>query len=143
MKLTQSFGALLFAAAALAQNVIITLPTEGQSVTAGSNITVDVERPEQLTGFDQVALIISMTSCASGACLPMAEGLDIILYNGAFNPVEPNPNPAHQQPNQNFTVAIPAALQKGEALIGVTQIALVSASLALWVEYQNVTVNVV
>ncbi|EGN95792.1 hypothetical protein SERLA73DRAFT_187013 [Serpula lacrymans var. lacrymans S7.3] len=132
----------LFATAAYAQNVFVTAPSNGVSLSPGSNFTVDVERPNSLSGSEEVAVVIALQSCATRACLPPSEWLGTILYNGNFSPVEPNPNPMHQQPNQNFTVQIPPSFQNGSALLSVTHVALIGAGYNPYMEFHNVSMNI-
>ncbi|KAH7920762.1 hypothetical protein BV22DRAFT_1132822 [Leucogyrophana mollusca] len=129
-------------AVAFGQGVIITLPTGGANVSAGSNFLVDITRPNSLSGSEEVAVVIALQSCAARACSPPSDVLGSILYNGPFNPQAPNPNPDHQQLNQNFTVQVPSGFQSGSALLSVTHVALIGAGPAPWIQYQNVTVNV-
>jgi len=133
------FSLVLFAAAALAQNAVIGLPTQGQSVTPGTNLTVQVQRPNSLTGSEEVAVVIGFQSCPSGPCISAASYMGQILYNGPFDPVY---HEVYNPPYQNFSVQVPANAPAGTALIGVAHVTLVGAGLYPYMEVLNQTVSV-
>ncbi|KAH7929598.1 hypothetical protein BV22DRAFT_1029212 [Leucogyrophana mollusca] len=130
----------LFAATALAQSAAIGYPPQGLSVSPGSSLTVQVERPNTLTGSEEVAVVIGLQSCtARPACIDPAELMGDILYNGPFAPVYHEPqNP----PYQNFTVQIPSSFQNGTALIGVAHVTLIGAGLYPYLETLNRTITI-
>ncbi|KAJ6493999.1 hypothetical protein C8R47DRAFT_1118009 [Mycena vitilis] len=132
----------LLAASAYGQRAFIGAPADGTSVTAGSNITVELDRPDTLTGSTEVAVIIGFFSCTStgSVCPGPSEALGTILYNGPYDPeFQPGPKP----PYQNFTVTIPPSAPKGKAQLGVAHFSLVGASEVPILETLNVTLNVV
>ncbi|OQE09338.1 hypothetical protein PENFLA_c107G10169 [Penicillium flavigenum] len=75
-----------FAGVFLAQNSIIGIPTAGQKLTKGSNVVIQLERPNSLTDSTEIAVVIGISSCASIACRPAGEVMGTILYNGDFDP---------------------------------------------------------
>ncbi|KAJ6461072.1 hypothetical protein C8R45DRAFT_538174 [Mycena sanguinolenta] len=136
----------LFAAAALAQSVNIGAPDDGTTVSAGSNITVEIDRPDTLTPSTEVAIIIGFLSCGSFAsgCLPPSEGLGTILYDGPYNPqFASSGGGVNHRPHQNFTVTIPSSAPPGIAQLGVAHVALVGADQWPLLETLNITLNVV
>ncbi|KAH7909228.1 hypothetical protein BJ138DRAFT_1011266 [Hygrophoropsis aurantiaca] len=136
----------IFFGIAFGQNIMIAAPLQGTRVSPGSNIVVDIQRPNSLSSSEEVAVVIAIQSCATSPCIPPTKSLGMILYNGHFNPQEPqlsSPNAGFQQPGQNFTIQIPPSLRNGSALITITHLALIGAGPIPWLEYQNVSLVVV
>ncbi|KIJ59709.1 hypothetical protein HYDPIDRAFT_140319 [Hydnomerulius pinastri MD-312] len=134
------FSLALFAAAAFAQNAFIGLPTQGQSVSPGSSLIVQVTRPNTLSGSEEVAVVIGLQSCPGRPCTSPADYMGQILYNGPFSPQYHEPqNP----PYENFTVQIPSTIQNGTALIGVAHVTLLGAGSYPWLEVLNQTITIV
>ncbi|KAJ7449190.1 hypothetical protein FB451DRAFT_1053488 [Mycena latifolia] len=134
----------MFATAAFAQNVAIGAPANGASVKAGSNITVEVDRPDTLTGSTEVAVVIGFFSCVPfpQGCPPPSEIIGNVLYNGPYDPeFHTNVTPS-KPPYQNFTVTIPASARTGPAQLSVTHLSLVGAGPFPFLESLNITVNV-
>ncbi|KAA1473333.1 hypothetical protein DENSPDRAFT_839793 [Dentipellis sp. KUC8613] len=132
-------------AAVSAQTVSIGSPADGSSITPGDNITVQVLRPDSLTGSQEVALVISVVGCPENGCLGPSEVLGTTLYQGGFNPQFPPPGSRTPQdaPQQNFTVALPTNLQSGgKAQLSVVHLALVGAGPYPMFELKNVTLNI-
>ncbi|KAF5383928.1 hypothetical protein D9757_007404 [Collybiopsis confluens] len=125
-----------------AQNVVIGAPAMGSSVTAGSNLTVRVDRPDTLSGSEEVAVVVGLWSCGDNACPGPSSVLGTILYNGPFKPQFSEPSNG-LPPHENFSVAIPATFTKGRAQFGVVHVALGGAGLAPFMQTLNTTVNVV
>lgn len=151
---TPLIGPILLAAAAFAQSVDIGAPASGTTVKAGSNITVEVDRPvsrtnqilnktsyivhrphtvpqNTLTGSTEVAVVIGFLSCvgfSTGICPPPSEIIGSILYNGPYDPqFHTNVTPT-KPPYQNFTVTIPKTAEAGPAQLSVTHFSLVGVS---------------
>ncbi|KAF7377903.1 hypothetical protein MSAN_00214000 [Mycena sanguinolenta] len=136
----------IFMAGALAQSVDIGAPADGTTVSAGSNITVEIDRPDTLTGSTEIAIIIGFLPCGASAsgCLPPSEGLGTILYNGPFDPeFSSSGGGVNHRPHQNFTVTIPSSASPGVAQLGVAHVALVGAGEFPLLETLNITLNVV
>ncbi|KAJ7348151.1 hypothetical protein DFH08DRAFT_779446 [Mycena albidolilacea] len=134
-----------FATAAFAQNVVIGAPADGTTVTAGSNMTVEVDRPNSLTGSTEVAVVIGFLSCvgfSSETCPPASEILGSILYNGPYDPEFHTNVSRSKPPHQNFTVTIPATARTGPAQLSVTHLSLVGAGPFPLLETLNMTLNV-
>ncbi|OJJ95763.1 hypothetical protein ASPACDRAFT_1891584 [Aspergillus aculeatus ATCC 16872] len=132
-------AAAAFLGTALAQNAAIGLPKAGQTVQPGQSLTVQVQRPNTITGSQEMAVAIGFQSCASGNCYAADEYMGTILYNGAFNPVY---HEYYLPPYENFTVTVPASAAAGQAVIGVAHATLVGASAAPYLEVLNQTVTV-
>ncbi|KAI0061550.1 hypothetical protein BV25DRAFT_1916897 [Artomyces pyxidatus] len=129
------------AAAASAQTINIGLPTAGTSVTPGSSITVQANRPNSLSSSQEVAIVISMLEC-SGPCPDPADRLGTTLYSGSFNPQYPaHPRP-QDQPQQNFTVTVPSYFTAATAQLSVVHLSLIGAGPVPLFEIKNTTVNV-
>ncbi|KAH7889170.1 hypothetical protein F5I97DRAFT_1934137 [Phlebopus sp. FC_14] len=134
------FSLALFAAATVAQNAAITYPSGRTPVSPGRSLTVQVSRPNTLTGSEEVAVVIGFQSCVGRPCVSPADYMGQILYNGPFNPQYHDPeNP----PYENFTVNIPSNAAHGIALIGVSHVTLIGAGLYPWLEVLNQTITIV
>ncbi|GLB41551.1 hypothetical protein LshimejAT787_1001510 [Lyophyllum shimeji] len=131
-----------FLAGVSAQSINIGYPQDGATVQAGSNLTVEIDRPNTLSGSTEIAVVIGVQSCASSPCHSPADGLGNILYNGGYKP-QYNQPPDSKPPHQNFTVTIPSTLAKGKALLGVAHMTLIGAGAAPILETRNITLNVV
>ncbi|KAL2867551.1 uncharacterized protein BJX67DRAFT_380903 [Aspergillus lucknowensis] len=129
------------AATALAQNVFVYLP-EGKTLERGSEVTVQVARPNSLTGSTELAVAIGIQHCdQKNGCLPAASTLGTVLYHGGFNPQYHNHNTG--LPYENFTVTVPEDTVAGKAVVGVAHAALVGASEWPFLEVVNTTATVV
>ncbi|KAJ5863899.1 uncharacterized protein N7529_005815 [Penicillium soppii] len=134
------FSLALFALSALAQNAHIGVPVEGQTVTAGEELIVQVQRPNSLSPSVEVGVVIGFTSCASTPCRSAEDILGTILYNGPFKPVY---HETSLPPYENFTVTVPASAAKGNGQINVAHAALIGAGPQAFLESLNQTVVVV
>ncbi|KII83245.1 hypothetical protein PLICRDRAFT_180650 [Plicaturopsis crispa FD-325 SS-3] len=142
MKFSTLLALPLFAASALAQSIQIGAPAAGTSVSPGSSLVVEVDRPNSLTGSQEVAIVIALDSCSSsGGCRPPSDVLGNILYSGGFNPEYSTPADG-KPPHQNFTVQIPSGAQSGTNLLTVTHFSLVGAGPYPLFEYRNITLNI-
>ncbi|KAL4962048.1 uncharacterized protein BDV14DRAFT_203202 [Aspergillus stella-maris] len=127
------------AATALAQNAFVNLP-QGKEIKAGSDIVVQVTRPNSLTGSTEIGIGIGIQHCGDNGCLDSDSTLGTELYAGSFSP---NYHESTSQPYQNFTVTIPEGIQTGPAVVGVAHAALVGASVWPFFEVINTTATVV
>ncbi|KAG2135182.1 uncharacterized protein EDB93DRAFT_1171184 [Suillus bovinus] len=137
MKLVLSLA--LFAVSAFAQSAAIGYPPQGLSVSPGSNMTVQVERPDSLTGSEEVAVVIGIQSCPGSPCISPADYMGQILYNGPF---DPQFHETYLPPYDNFTVQIPSSIANGTALLGVAHVTLVGAGLYPFLETLNRTITI-
>jgi len=133
------FALSLFATAAFAQNAALGAPMFNQTVSPGSDLIVQVQRPNSLTGSEEVAVVIGLQSCPNRPCIPPSDLLGDILYNGPFKPVY---HEVYLPPYQNFTVQIPSTFSAGTALIGVAHVTLVGAGLYPYLETLNRTITI-
>lgn len=129
----------LLAASALAQGAAIGYPPQGLSVSPGSSLAVQVERPNSLTGSEEVAVVIGIQSCPGTPCISPAGYMGQILYNGPFNPQY---HETYNPPYENFTVQIPSSIASGTALLGVVHVTLVGAGLYPLLETLNRTITI-
>ncbi|KAF8119615.1 hypothetical protein EV363DRAFT_1381535 [Boletus edulis] len=128
------------ASAVFAQNIYIALPPANTDVTAGKEITVQLDRPMTLSGSEEVAVVIGTSTCPSPTtCRDVAEVLGDILYNGPFNPVLSDDS---WSPYQNITITIPS-WYRGPVQIGVAHFFLLGAGLNAQLQLTNTTVNAV
>ncbi|KAF8219087.1 hypothetical protein L208DRAFT_1373683 [Tricholoma matsutake] len=123
---------------AVAQNVVIGSPANGTSVTAGCNLTVEIDRPRTLSGSIDVSVVIGLQSCPTFPCAPPDGILGNILFYGPYTP-----NLNGSPPSQNFTVTIPAQMPKGRAQLGVAHLALIGAGLGPFLETLNITLDII
>ncbi|EIN13075.1 hypothetical protein PUNSTDRAFT_131299 [Punctularia strigosozonata HHB-11173 SS5] len=128
------------ASVAFAQSIDIGSPANGSFVSRGSSLTVEVDRPESLTGSSEVGIIIGLRPC-NPDCSPtdIDDDLGLVLYGGPYNPQFSNVTD-HKPPHQNFTFTVPASFD-GTAVLSVFHVAVVAAANAL-VELKNVTLNI-
>lgn len=122
---------LILASAAVAQSVNIGAPTSGTILSPGSNFTLDLNRPDSLTGSEEVAVVIALRACGNNPCASPDEVLGDILYNGPYHPQFDSP-PDEQPPHQNFSLTVPEYIANGTALLSVTHLTLIGVSFALW-----------
>ncbi|EKM52095.1 uncharacterized protein PHACADRAFT_212686 [Phanerochaete carnosa HHB-10118-sp] len=136
------------AATCLAQSIDIGAPAANSTVSPGQSITVEVDKPDSLTGSTEVALVLSMASCPADGCTdpsydPSGD-LGQILYNGPYNPqFHPETDPG-KPPYQNFSVEVPTTFTSGEniALIA-THLDLVGVGLSPLLEVIFVPLTIV
>ncbi|KAF5345160.1 hypothetical protein D9758_009644 [Tetrapyrgos nigripes] len=143
--LAAAVSTLALATGVLAQSAYIEKPADGDSVTAGSSLVIDVVRPNTISSSQEVGIAIGISSCTSKACLPANSTLGTLLYNGRFTPQydEDQAATGQYQPHQNITVQIPGDFTKGTAQINFAHFFLLGASLSPYIETSevNVTVN--
>ncbi|KAL2831708.1 hypothetical protein BDW59DRAFT_139871 [Aspergillus cavernicola] len=129
------------AATALAQNVFVNLP-EGNELPAGGEVTIQVSRPNSLTGSREIGIAIGIQSCPTNGCLPSTSVLGVELYTGLFQPDYHGTGGAGV-PYENFTVTIPEDTVEGQAVVGVAHASLVGAANWPFFEVVNTTATVV
>jgi len=136
-------SALAFLGATNAQRSFIGSPSDGATVTRGSQVVVQVVRPNSIQGSIEVGMVIGLQSCSDPTrpCYPPSQAVGSVLYNGRYNPV------IHEQPGrpyQNFTVTIPTAdYFVGKAQLSVDRFHLIGAGPSPILEFNNITLNVV
>ncbi|KAJ3855997.1 hypothetical protein EV368DRAFT_33429 [Lentinula lateritia] len=136
----QVYAAVALTHIALAQNVFIGHPANGSTISAGSNLTVRIDRPDTLSSSTEVALVMGMWPCNDLPCPGPSNIIGTILYNGPYKPqFSLNSLPPHE----NFTVSIPEGFVKGVTQFGVAHIALIGAGQAPFLETLNATLVIV
>ncbi|KAH9480686.1 hypothetical protein JR316_0007286 [Psilocybe cubensis] len=116
---------------AYAQGAVLSYPRDGDKFHAGSKFTVEVDRPNSLSGSTEVGVVIAVNSCNNGPCAPPTAILGQILYNGPFNPQYQASAVGYQTPGQNFSVTLPSDISKGPASLNVFHVALIGAGRAI------------
>ncbi|KAF7587687.1 hypothetical protein BBP40_006873 [Aspergillus hancockii] len=129
----------LLAATVSAQNAGIGYPAEGQQISPGDELVVQVQRPNSLTGSVELGVAVGISFCASSPCFSPKESLGTLLYNGPF---KPEYHETSRPPYQNFTVQIPDSAAEGTAQINIAHVAIVGASAWPFLETLNRTVTV-
>ncbi|KAJ5710425.1 hypothetical protein N7488_004581 [Penicillium malachiteum] len=114
-----------FAGVALAQSTNIGLPKAGTTVAAGSDLVVQIQRPDTLTGSDEIVVAIGMTSCPSETCASAGAELGTLLYHGSF---DPEFHDGSQPPYENFTITVPSTFAAGNAQVNVAHLSTYGAS---------------
>ncbi|KAJ6554734.1 hypothetical protein B0H19DRAFT_948622 [Mycena capillaripes] len=134
----------MLATTALAQSAVIGAPADGTTVYTGSNITVEVDRPDTFSGSTEGAVVIGIFPCGSTNSVSWvpSEVLGTILYDGPFNPQFQNDSRS-KPPHQNFTVTIPEFLPTGKAQLGVAHFTLIGAGQFPFLEALNITLNII
>ncbi|KAH0834196.1 hypothetical protein J3R83DRAFT_11508 [Lanmaoa asiatica] len=74
------------AGSALAQSTQLTLPPPGSTLTAGSEILVQVGMGGYPENIDVVAIVIGLMPCYGGECFPASSFMGDILYQGPYTP---------------------------------------------------------
>ncbi|KAI0086886.1 hypothetical protein BDY19DRAFT_907780 [Irpex rosettiformis] len=133
---------------ATAQSAFIRTPANGSAISRGTNTTVQVTKPNSLTGSTSVALAIGLRSCEpsttspSPSCLsiPSDEFFGYVAYTGPFAPVY---HETALPPYQNLTVYVPQGFAQGTAVLSIAHFVLVGAGPETILDVSNVTVTVV
>jgi len=127
-----------------AQSIQIGSPQPGDLIHPGKNFTIEVDRPNSLTGSQEVALVIAMQNCDKTNCTQFTstEYLQHVLYFGSYNPQYQSGPGQGKPPHQNFSVVVPLGFGQGKSRISVTHLSLVGASPFALYETRNVTVTV-
>ncbi|KAJ5104533.1 hypothetical protein NUU61_001880 [Penicillium alfredii] len=125
---------------ALAQNAHIGLPTTGQKLSRGDDVTVQVQRPNTLSPSQEMAVAIGIASCGKKGCNVASDVLGTVVYNGKF---KPEYHESGLPPYQNFTVKVPDSLAQGRAQVNVAHATLVGAGPQPYLESLNRTVVIV
>ncbi|KAI0044099.1 hypothetical protein FA95DRAFT_303740 [Auriscalpium vulgare] len=129
-------------AMAYSQSITIGTPADGDVLTPGTNITIQVLRPDSLTASQEVSIVISLLACTGSRCTDPASQLGTTLYSGGFDPQFPANRTPTDQPQQNITVAVPATLTSGPVQLAITHLALVGAGPYIMLEIKNLTLAV-
>lgn len=145
MKFAITLAAL--AASAFAQRIQIGAPKNFAEVKAGSNITVEVDRPNSLTGSTEVGIAIGLWPCGGPkgtskcASTDVSQVLGSVVYTGSFKPEYDSTDPT-KPPHQNFEVTVPSSFSPGQVSLGVAHLSLVGAGSEPFYEFTNITLVV-
>ncbi|KAH9979862.1 hypothetical protein BGW80DRAFT_463433 [Lactifluus volemus] len=128
---------------ALGQSIDIGYPHPGSQIKPGEPFTVQVVRPDTLTGSQEVAIVISLLNCLTHLCPSPIDILGNTLYSGPYNPQFPTTPTPLNAPQQNFTLTVPRTFKRDtKAQLTVTHLALVGAGPFALFEHENVTLHV-
>ncbi|KAL0948257.1 hypothetical protein HGRIS_010853 [Hohenbuehelia grisea] len=142
MRFFEVISPVLIATLAAAQRIQFGFPAEGTSIPAGSNLTIEIDRPDTLSASKEVALVLGLQTCAEAPCPPPDSALGTTLYSGGFDPqfqIESTGKPPHQ----NFTVFVPPTTPKGTAQLSAMHLSLIGAGPMPFMELKNITINIV
>ncbi|KAF8737035.1 hypothetical protein AX14_013568 [Amanita brunnescens Koide BX004] len=136
------FAFFAFATVVFAQDVQIGYPPAGYKVKPGQHLTVEIDQPNSIQGSWNVGVAIGASTCASGnpTCLPASDGMNIVLYNGPYNPEQHTPSKPRYQ---SFTVVVPSWFPKGPAQLNVAYAGLFGANAFPYFQTINQTLTVV
>ncbi|KAH9851615.1 hypothetical protein C2E23DRAFT_886463 [Lenzites betulinus] len=118
------------ASLAAAQMAVIRAPPPSSTFAPDQKFVVDVDRPDTLTGSQEVSVAIGLLSCVGQAPAGTCDGIDtteeigIALYAG---PYTPQLRPGGSDLFENFTVTVPAGFPAGAAALSVAHFSLVGA----------------
>ncbi|KAF8336749.1 hypothetical protein F5887DRAFT_565748 [Amanita rubescens] len=127
MKFLSVILLLAFPILSLAQAVTIESPPAGASITQAGSFTVQIARPDTLTGSIEVSVAIGVTSCVSTPCPGFTADQDLgdVLYYGPYTPELYN---GRTPEYENFTVSLPSGFPLGAAQINVAHFSLLGVS---------------
>ncbi|KAI0669156.1 hypothetical protein C8Q78DRAFT_198555 [Trametes maxima] len=115
---------------AAAQMAVIRAPLANSTFFPGQQFVVDVDRPDTLTGSQEVSVAIGLLSCVGQAPPGTCDGIDTTeeigfpIYAG---PYTPQLRPGGSDLFQNFTVTVPQGFPAGPAALSVAHFSLVGA----------------
>lgn len=81
-----------------------------------------------LTGSEEISIVIGIQSCPTGDCLPISEGMGTVLYEGPFNPQY---GLGADDPYEDFSVQVPASFATGQAQLGLAHFTLIGVRYSL------------
>ncbi|KAJ8462085.1 hypothetical protein ONZ51_g11132 [Trametes cubensis] len=126
-----------------AQGVLIKAPPPLSTFAPGDSFVVDVDRPDTLTGSQEVSVAIGLLSCVGEAPAGTCDGIDTSLEIGTVlyaGPYTPQIRPGGDDLFQNFTVTVPEGFTTGPAALSVAHFFLDGARAWPVVEVKNETV---
>lgn len=144
MKLASFLTLASLTVCAFAQTIEIGYPYHNTQIKPGGKLTVQVNRPDTLTGSQEVAIVISLLQCPkTGHCLSPFDILGTTLYAGPYDPQFPTVKTPQDVPQQNFTVNVPSFFETNRtAQLAVSHLSLVGAGPFGLYEIKNVTLKV-
>jgi hypothetical protein len=106
------------AGSSFAQGASFAYPTNGDTLVAGSNVTVRIDRPTPSDPTVEAGIGLGMSSCTSESCPSPETMFDYLFYAGGFDPQRPAQASAGEDLNafENFTITVPSI--NGSAILG-------------------------
>ncbi|KAJ3755948.1 hypothetical protein FB446DRAFT_703022 [Lentinula raphanica] len=146
MKFSRSvFTLLALAGSSLAQGANFAYPLDGDTLVAGSNISIRIDRPTPSAPVVEAGIGLGMSACSSDSCPSPETSFKYLFYAGGFNPQRPaQVNPGDDfNAFQNFTVTVPSI--EGKAVLGFLHSSFGEGADAYFPFFEsvNITVNVV
>ncbi|KAJ7101638.1 hypothetical protein C8R44DRAFT_747094 [Mycena epipterygia] len=127
------------AASAFAQSIVVGAPSPGANIPLTSNLTVQIERHNSLSSFQEVSIAIGFNVCdAIEGCEPPTQ----VLYNGPYTPTLHTPIPGQLNDYQNFTFPNPFSAP-GPAQLTIVHFFDVGVSEVPLIEIVSVDFNIV
>ncbi|KAI0636742.1 hypothetical protein C8Q77DRAFT_522015 [Trametes polyzona] len=130
---------LAFAGSALAQGIAIFAPSVNATVSAGSDLLVDVEKKPGLSGPSDVSVVIGLRSCDDCTAVAASGGVGQVLFKGDYDP-QLVPGSGSSAGFQNYTITVPSATPKGPAVLTVGHFFLGGAALVPGAESVSTTI---
>ncbi|KAF8830454.1 hypothetical protein HHX47_DHR2001169 [Lentinula edodes] len=108
---------LVLTCTSVAQKALFAYPQDGDTLVAGSNISIRVDRPTPSGPVVEAGIGLGMSSC-NESCPSPETSFEYLFYAGAFNPQRPAQVSLGEDFNafQNFTVTVPSI--DGPAILG-------------------------
>ncbi|KAJ4000179.1 hypothetical protein F5050DRAFT_666843 [Lentinula boryana] len=146
MKLSRSVLALFaLVGSSVAQGAQFAYPQDGDTLVAGSNISIKIDRPTPSGPVVEAAIGLGMSTCSSDSCPAPETSFGYLFYSGAFNPQRPAEVSLGQDFNafQNFTAIVPSI--NGNAILGFLHSSFGEGADAYYPYFEsvNITVNIV
>ncbi|KAK7056836.1 hypothetical protein VNI00_002553 [Paramarasmius palmivorus] len=139
MQLLQIFYALSLFLSVFSQSIQIASPADGETVSPGQSLTVQLAFPNSLTGVQHVSVVVSMLDCAAQCAENAADTLGKPLFTGDYTPEY---HEGSKPPYQNFTVTLPETSTVNNGMLTVAHFMLLGASAQPILEYKNVSLNI-
>ncbi|PSS34133.1 hypothetical protein PHLCEN_2v1843 [Hermanssonia centrifuga] len=102
----------------VAQTVSVNTPRPGDTISASSSFTVEVQQAKIAGEVDEISIFIGIAPCSGGSCDDVGQ----VLYNGAYDPQQ-DPNNIGKGLFEDFLVQLPAGYPTGDSVLTVFHIA--------------------
>ncbi|KIK68549.1 hypothetical protein GYMLUDRAFT_35999 [Collybiopsis luxurians FD-317 M1] len=145
MKISTPLALLALAGSSLAQHALFAYPQDGDTLIAGSNISIRIDRPTPSGPTVEAAIALGMSSCSDESCPSPTTSFRYLIYAGGFNPQRPSNPTIGEDFNafQNFTVTVPSI--NGQAILGFLHSSFGEEADGTYIpvfESANITVNI-
>ncbi|KAH7878721.1 uncharacterized protein C8R40DRAFT_784456 [Lentinula edodes] len=135
---------LVLTCTSVAQKALFAYPQDGDTLVAGSNISIRVDRPTPSGPVVEAGIGLGMSPC-NESCPSPETSFEYLFYAGAFNPQRPAQVSLGEDFSafQNFTVTVPSI--DGPAILGFLHSSFGEGAAAFYPYFEsvNITVNVV